>query len=147
MWLLEIAFLKVNMWFVLWPSLYFCWAVLVTPTGFQVIELGWIHVGHWLTGGQSWDWAQTVEIWSPAPLPVPSYHLGANGKTSLETASWTWLQKRKALFSHHLSPNLYDVKILHFTWPFLYNFSNNLKTAFTEGCFWIEHNFHFIESN
>lgn len=128
-------------------SLYFCWAVLEMPIGWRFTEPGWICVDHWLMDEQIWDWTQTTDIWSPCSFSILTYHLATKGKKSSETASWTWIQQRKTWCPHHPTPNRCDVKILHFTWPFLYSFSINPKAAFTEGGFGIEHNFRFIESD
>lgn len=74
----------------------------------------------------------------------PSWH---QRRTSLEMSLWRWTQKKEAWSQNHSSSNVCDLKILHFTWPFLHNFCINPKTAFTEGCFWKEHNFHFTKSD
>lgn len=77
-------------------------------------------------------------------IKLPSWH---QRWTSLDTSSRRWTQKREAWFQHLTSPNLCGLKILHFTWLLLHNFCVNPKTAFPEGHFWTEHNFHFTESN
>lgn len=130
------------------PSLYFCWAVLVMPSGSRVLEQHWIHVEGWLTDQRAelglnlghWN-LKSLLLWN---IKLPSRHqkqkVFRNSFMEINTKEGAW-------FPHQPSPSLCDVKILHFTWPFLYNFSINPKTAFTEGRFWTEHNFHFTASD
>ena len=95
------------------------------------------------------DLGLNSDHWNLKPLllhniKLPSWH---QGETASQVASLRWIQKTESRFPHQPSPNLCHVKILHFPWPFLHNFSINPKTAFTEGRFWTEHNFHFTESD
>lgn len=124
------------MWGRLWPS-YFCWTALVLPAVSRAVELGESRANWWRTDWQGWDWTQITETWSHCLFTIPSYYLSTRSKKSLEMSSWRWLERSGKLDSHTtLHPIFVVLKIPHF----LYNFSINPKTAFTEGHLWTEQN-------
>ena len=84
----------------------------------------------------------------PCACTIPSYLLRTKGKQLQKQPCWEESTRGKSdSYTTPPQPHLCDVKILHFPWPFLHNFSINPKTAFTEGRVWIEHNFHFTKSD
>lgn len=96
----------------------------------------WAELG--LNSGHS-----SLELWFLHKTKLPSWHQSELFRNILMEMN----PEKRSLIPTLLPSNVCDLKILRFTWPFLHNFCINPKTAFTEGCFWTEHNFHFTKSD